>query len=175
MTIAISHVSREIFIQQGDLTFVGGTFFKHDTEIFRNTINDYMDNEEFIYLPDPMFRKSPTTVAGTTLVQSIEIINGFNITYDPSPGPYTVQLEGSNNNLWSVQDGVLNQNVVQVIPTNSAGLVISEVGSGVTAQDIIDISDQSSMKTWDALTANHTIIGSFGQKVLTAIKFLSLK
>lgn len=37
------------------------------------------------------------------------------------------QLEGSNNNIWDVENGILNQNQVQVIPTNSAGLI---VGSG---------------------------------------------
>jgi hypothetical protein len=81
-------------------------------------------------------------------------------------------------NVVHIDDGIdifaPNVLVTLVNNTSAAGVLVVG-GSGVTAQDIIDISDQSSQKTWDALTSAHTIIGSFGQKVLTAIKFLSLK
>jgi hypothetical protein len=81
----------------------------------------------------------------------------YSITFEN--GAYSVQLSGSNNNIWDIGGGILNQNTVQVIPTNSAGLQIVSVGSGVLPSDITDIADA----VWDELLSGHTDTGSAGE------------
>ena len=44
-------------------------------------------------------------------------------------------LVGSNNNLFDVENGILNQNYVQVIPGNSAGLIVKTSGSGLSTEE----------------------------------------
>lgn len=137
MTITIDPDTRVIRVQQSDLTFVSGTFYTQDTEAFRHAVGALMDDEMYIWLPQWVSRNAPVTVAGTTLAQSLTVINGFRIEYDDTPGAYSVQLEGSNNNFWSVGDGVLVQNLVQVIPTNSAGLIEVATGANVDTDKVI--------------------------------------
>jgi hypothetical protein len=139
MTVSIDYSTRVITVQQGDLTLITGTLYEHNTETWRQTMNDLMDDEAGIVLPDYAIRNAPVTVAGTTFAQTIEIINGFSIEYDDSPGAYSVRLAGSNNNLFDVENGILAQNDVQVIATNSAGLV--ETGAADTAAIIQSVED----------------------------------
>jgi hypothetical protein len=139
MTIAIDPATRVITVQQGDLTPVSGTLYEHDTEVFRQAVNSLMDGETGIVFPDWAVRNAPVTVAGTTFAQTIEVINGFSIEYDDAPGAYSVRLAGSNNNLFDVESGILAQNIVQVIATNSAGLV--ETGEADTAAIIQSVED----------------------------------
>jgi len=60
-------------------------------------------------------------------------INGYNVTFEN--GLYSVMLVGSNNNLFDVENGILNQNYVQVIPGNSAGLIVKTSGSGLSTEE----------------------------------------
>ena len=100
-----------------------------------------MGSEEGIVFDDALSHNTEITVAGTTLARSIEMINGYQVQFTPD-SQWTVQLEGSNNNLWSVGDGILSQNQVQVIPTNSAGLVVTEgAESGLTLPQFIALKD----------------------------------
>ena len=64
-------------------------------------------------------------------------ITRLSITFED--GQYSVRLAGSNNNFFDVENGILNQNQVQVIPGNAAGLIVHTSGSGVTEQDKTDI------------------------------------
>jgi hypothetical protein len=139
MTVSIDPSTRVITVQLGDLSLVTGTLYEHDTEAFRQTVNGLMDDEALMWLPDWAVRNAPVTVAGTTFAQTIEVINGFSIEYDDSGGAYSVRLVGSNNNLFDVESGILSQNLVQVIPTNSAGLVVVE--SVDTAKIIGSVED----------------------------------
>ena len=177
MALSIDAGTRIITVPKADLTFVSGTLYKLDTESFRIEMNALIASTNYIWLPDYATRNAPVTVSGTTFAQTIEMINSFSVTFDDTGGTdqYSVQLEGSNNNLFDIQSGVLNQNLIQVIPTNSAGLIQISVGSGVTAQDIEDIVDG----VWDEPVDDHQILGSFGRfvksKLLTVGKFLGLK
>ena len=141
MTVSIDPATRVITVQQGDMTLVTGTLYEHNTETFRQTMNDLMDDEEGIVFPDWAVRNAPVTVAGTTFAQTIEVINGFSIEYDDTPGAYSVRLAGSNNNLFDVENGILAQNSVQVISTNSAGLIEVEQGAADTAAIIQSVED----------------------------------
>ena len=71
--------------------------------------------------PDTHTFTPSATIAGATDAPKIIIVNGYDIEFED--GQYTVRVEGSNNNFHDVGAGVLVQNQVQVIPTNSFGLI----------------------------------------------------
>jgi hypothetical protein len=75
----------------------------------------------------------------------VEILNPYSNEFED--GQYTIVLKESNNNIFDVENGFLVQNQVQVIPTNSAGLQVVSIGSGLSPaeqqqlQDIFDTVD----------------------------------
>lgn len=110
-----------------------------ETNQFRLDLKSIEDSEEGIPFDDTHVQlNTEVTIAGVTYARGLQIINGYSITFED--GQYSVRLEGSNNDFWDIESGILNQNQVQVIPTNSAGLQIVTQGSGVTEQDKIDIA-----------------------------------
>jgi len=159
MPLSLNEPTKLITVPKDYLTLIAGTLYELDTEQFRVDMNDIMDNERYIWMDDYATRNAPVTVAGTTLAQSLEIINGYSIEFDDTLGAFSVRLVGSNNNLFDIQNGILVQNLVQVIPTNAAGLIIVTSGSGVTAQDKTDIING----VW-----NHTT----GQTVALDVEFI---
>jgi hypothetical protein len=135
-----------IDIPKTDLTLVTGTLYELDTEWFKDEIRAL---ESDVYgMPNIRIIDHNTsyTVAGTTYARKVEVVNGYRVKFED--GQYSVRLVGSNNNLFDVENGVLFQNQVQVIATNSAGLIVKTViaGSGVTEQDKEDIADLSRIK-----------------------------
>jgi len=122
MAITVDYITKVISVPQGDLTFVSGTLYELDTETFRQTMKSIEASENGIHFDDMHQRNAPYTVAGVTYAQSIEIINGYSVTFTPNSA-WSVRLIGSNNNIFDIESGILNQNQVQVIPTNSAGLI----------------------------------------------------
>ena len=135
--MTVNWATKEVTIPQGDLTFVSGTLYTGDTNALRILMNELSASEIGIIFKDINRHNTEVgPIVGVTYARTIEIINGYNLTFSPD-SQWTVQLEGSNNDMWDVSGGILNQNQVQVIPTNSAGLIVS--GSGVTAQDKTDI------------------------------------
>jgi len=154
VAISIDYATKVITIPQADCTFVSGTFYRLPTEtVFRAQVNALMDNEAHMWMPDPIDHNTEYTVAGATYARKIEIINGYSVTFTPD-SQWTVELTESNNNLFDVGNGILNQNQVQVIPTNSAGLITVVSGSGVTEQDKTDIVNQTWAKALEgAVTA----------------------
>lgn len=125
MALSIDHSTKVISIPQADLQLITGTLFELDTEtVFRLPLIALLDDVDGIVLDDAIRHNTEVTVAGTTFARTIEVINGFSITFTPD-AQYTVRLAGSNNNLFDVENGVLNQNQVQVIAQNSAGLIVS--------------------------------------------------
>jgi hypothetical protein len=169
MAISVDWMSKVITVPQADLTLVSGTLYELDTDSFRLELKDLEDSEEGQVFEDTHRHNTEVTVAGTTFARSIEIINGYSVTFTPD-SQWSVRLVGSNNNFFDVENGVLNQNQVQVIPSNSAGLIVAP-GSGATAEEVADA-------VWDELTAAHQIDATYGNilsKVLTVAKFLGLK
>ena len=128
MALTIDPATKTITVPQGDLTLVSGTLYEMDTEQFRTYMNALMDDEDYMWMDDYATRNAPVTVAGTTFAQTIEIINGWSITFSPD-SQWSVRLAGSNNNFFDVENSILNQNQVQVIAQNSAGLIITDCGS----------------------------------------------
>lgn len=134
MPISITWGTRVINIPKNYLTLISGTLYELDTEQFRLDLKALEDDEEGQPFPDTHRHATEVTVAGITFARIIEIINNYSITFED--GQYSVRLVGSNNNFFDVENGILNQNQVQVIPGNSAGLIVHESGvSGLTPEE----------------------------------------
>lgn len=163
MAINIDWIDYTIHVPQSYLTLIGGTLYELDTNQFRL---DLKALEASVYgMPNPKTHNHNTeiTVAGTTYARTLEILSPYSVEFED--GAYTVRLVGSNNNIFDVQNGILVQNQVQVIPTNAAGLITVVSGSGVTEQDKLDIAD----RVMDELLSDHTTDGTTG-KTLADIK-----
>ena len=127
MALAFNPVTKVITIHQSDLTLVTGTLYELDTEaVFRAQVNAWLASEYGMYSVDVIDHSSEYTVAGVTYARKIEVINGWSVTFDPD-AQWTVRLAGSNNNLFDVENGILNQNQVSVIGQNAAGLVTQPI------------------------------------------------
>jgi len=157
MAITINWATKVISIPKNYLTLISGTLYELDTEQFRSDLKDLEDGAEGMVYPDTHRHNTEVTVAGVTYARVIEIINGYSITFEDDH--YTVRLAGSNNNIFDVENGILNQNSVSVIAGNSAGLIVKTVGSGVTEQDKLDIAD----RVLDEIAADHEGVGSVGK------------
>ena len=147
-----------IHVQQSDLTHISGTLYELDTDAFRLALKNLEDDpDQGMVWPDTHRHNTEVTVAGVTYARTIEIINGYSVEFDD--GQYTVRLVGSNNNIFDVQSGILVQNQVQVIPTNSAGLITVATGgsSGPTPAQIADA-------VWDEPLGDHLDAGSTGKR-----------
>ena len=121
MAISINWLTKRISVPKADLTFISGTLYEHDTDAFRLELRALEDDEEGMPYVRTHRHVTEITIVGVTYARFVEIINGYSVEYED--GAYSVQLTGSNNNIWDIQSGILVQNQVQVIPTNSAGLI----------------------------------------------------
>ena len=126
MAISINWATKVISIPKNYLTLVSGTLYELNTFQFRLDLKSLEDDEAGVPFPDTHRHNTAVTIAGITYARFIEIINGYSITFEN--GQYSVRLAGSNNNFFDVENGILNQNQVQIIPGNSAGLIGTNFG-----------------------------------------------
>ena len=126
MALTIDWSTGVVTVPQSDLSFVSGTLYAQDTRAFWDEIKALEADEEGMPFVDIQQHNQETTIAGVIYSQSIEIINGYTVTFEDAQ--YAVRLDGSNNNIFD--EGVINRNQVSVIPTNSAGLQKVETGGG---------------------------------------------
>jgi hypothetical protein len=140
MTVTIDETTQVITVEQTDLTFVTGTLYELDTNVYRLAVGALLASERYMWM-DPAFNHNgEVSVAGTTFARIIEQTNGYSLTFENLT--YSVRLAGSNNNLFDIENGILNQNLVQVIAQNSAGLVVvSDADNVDTAQVIGAVED----------------------------------
>ena len=142
MALTLNPSTRLITIPQADLTFISGTLWVLDTNQFRKNVFDLLASEPYIWMPDAFAHNGEVSVAGTTYARTLEFINSYSCQFEFTGSQYSVRLEGSNNNMFDVENGILvPTSLVTVIPTNSAGLISVTSGSGVTAQDKTDIKN----------------------------------
>lgn len=91
--------------------------------------------DDGLWAPQILDHTNPKTLAGATYAAFDEIINGYTIQFT---GTLTrVNLEGSNNNIVDV----LISNGVTVVPSNSAGLQLVSVGSGLLPSEQQQLAD----------------------------------
>lgn len=135
MPITIDYGNTNIIsVPQSFLTHISGTLYELDTDVFRLALKDIEDSAAGIPFPSTHIHNTQVTVAGTTYARTIEIISPYSVQFTPD-AQYSVKLVGSNNNIFDVESGILVQNQVQIIPTNSAGLIVTTIGSGLSAAE----------------------------------------
>lgn len=135
MAISIDWNTKIISVPQSDLTFISGTLYELDTDWFRLELKAIEASTEGMPFDDTHRHSTAVSVAGTTFFRIIEIINGYSVQFTPD-AQWTVRLTGSNNNIFDVENGILVQNQVQVIASNSAGNIVVETGtSGLTSAE----------------------------------------
>lgn len=123
MALTIDYATKVITIPQADLTFVSGDLYELDTNQFRKDVMAILDDQTHIWMEDAFTHNTEVTVVGTTFARTLEFINGYSITFENLV--YSVRLTGSNNNIFDVENGILNPSGnVTVIGQNSAGLVV---------------------------------------------------
>lgn len=131
MTISVNPATFVISVPKADLTLITGTLFEHDTEAFRLELIDFEDSELGIVLPRTHLHNTEVTIVGVTYARFIEILAPYSVEFED--GAYSIRLAGSNNNIFDVENGILVQNLVQMISQNSAGLIVKSIGSGLSA------------------------------------------
>lgn len=128
MALTLDPATKLISVPQADLTFVSGALYTLDSDQFRKDVNDLLSSEPYIWMEDAYTHNTEVTVAGTTYARTIEFINSYSVKFEDTGSAYTVRIEGSNNNIFDVENGILvPTDKVTVISTNSAGLINGEI------------------------------------------------
>ena len=151
MAISIDFATSVITINQSDLTLISGDLYELPTEdTFRAEVNALMDDEIGIVFEDPIRHNTEVTIVGVTYARFIELINGYSVTFENLT--YTVRLAQSNNNLFDVENGILNASGnVTVVGQNSAGLIVVTSGSGLSAAQTTQL-----LELWQLLGLDNT-------------------
>ena len=151
MTISISWATKVINIPQGDLTPISGSLYELNVNSFRLILKNLEASEAGVWALDTHRHNTEVTLGGVTFARTLEIINGYTITF--GNGQYAVRLVGANNNI----SDVVNVNNVSIRSSNSAGLV----SVGVSVEDRAAIADA----IWDEVISGHSGTGSSGEVI----------
>jgi hypothetical protein len=139
MALSLDPATKVISVPQADLTFVSGTLYTLDSNQFRKDVMALLASENYIWMDDAFSHNTEVTVAGITYARTLEFINGYSITFEDTGAAYTVRIEGSNNNIFDVENGILNPtDKVTVISTNSAGLISAGTALSALEQTQLD-------------------------------------
>ncbi len=128
MALNIDYATFTFSMNRSDFTLISGTLYDADTYFMWKQIKAWEASEDGIVFPDAQKHGTEVTVAGTTFARTIELLAPYNGTFLPDE-QWTARLSKSNNNFFDVENGILNQNQVQVISTNSAGLIVGADGA----------------------------------------------
>lgn len=136
MALSIDYQTFVILVPQSYLTFVSGTLYDLDVNQFRLDLKDLEDDSAGMPFPATHNHNTEVTIVGTTYARFVEILPPYSVEFED--GQYTVTLSGANNNIFDVAGGILVQNQVQVIPSNSAGLIVT-TGSSTAENPYLQI------------------------------------
>lgn len=161
MAISINWGTKVISVPKSYLTLVSGSVYQLDVDQFRLDLKDLEDNEQGIPFLDTHKRNAPVTLAGATYAQTLEIVNGYTITFED--GQYAVNLVGANHNIAEVA----NVNQVSLRTFNSAGLI--EVNTGGGGGGGGPTAAQIATAVWDEPLSDHPDPGTAG-KVLNDVE-----
>ena len=129
MAISINCATKVISVPKAYLTLVSGSLYEMNVNTFRLDLKDWEDSDVGMAMPDTHRHNVAVTLAGTTYAQTLEIINGYTVTFED--GSYSVRCVGANHNIGDVK----NVNSVSLIIGNSAGMIVAS-GGLVTAADV---------------------------------------
>lgn len=147
MAISVDHLTRVIFVPQADLTLIQGDIYELNVNQFRLWLKDWEDSVDGMNMPDTHRHNTEVTLGGVTLARTVEIINGYTITFED--GQYAINLTGANNNLGDVT----NVNQVSIRSSNSAGLT-----SQATAEEIAEAVFNNAVESGFDLTETLRLI-----------------
>lgn len=157
MAISVNWSTKVVFVPQSYLTHVSGTLYQLDTDLFRLDLKDVEDSEEGMVFPDTHRHNTTVNLGGVTYARTLEIINGYTVTFEDTGTPYRVRCVGANHNISDVQ----NLNNVSLIIGNAAGLIVTAGGgSAPTVQQIRQEMDTNSTKL-NAITSTLATILKF--------------
>jgi len=131
VAITIDWATRIIAIAQADLAPVSATLYELDVDAFRLALKDIEDSEAGAVFPDTHRHNTAVTLAGVTYARTVEIINGYTVSFQDTGSPYTVRAVGANHNLGDVTNFDGN---VSLITGNAAGLITVASGSGLSVE-----------------------------------------
>jgi hypothetical protein len=148
ISVDYSGATFRINIPQADLTHVSGSLYELDTDAFWEDLKALEANETGIVFEDMQSHNPSYTVFGETYAPKVEILNASNssntdvyeVFFNPDT-QYSVKLTGSNNNIADLQNAILANATTQVIPGNSAGLIIKSIGSGLSESEQAQLDD----------------------------------
>jgi hypothetical protein len=157
MAISIDWSTKVITIPQADLTLVAGSVYSLDVESFREDLLALEASEAGMTYPKTHAHNTTVTLGGVTLARTVEIINGYTVTFEA--GSYAVNLLNANNNIADVA----TVNGVSIRSRNSAGLqVVTEGGSVPTA-------NENAAAVWAAVAEDNVAAGSMGERLKRAL------
>lgn len=136
--LSVNWSTKVIAVPQSFLTFLSGDRWELDVDAFRLGLKDIEGAEEGMSFADTHRHNTQVTLSGVTYARTFEIINGYQVEFEDKGPHYTVVCTGANHNLGDV----LVPGPVHLIIGNSAGLIVVTSGSGVTAQDKLDIAQE---------------------------------
>lgn len=121
-----------IDVPQADLTEITpGSLYELDVDWFRGQLNALQASADGVPFPVTHEHFTEVTVGGVTLARVVRILSPYTVEFED--GQYRVDLTGANTNI--ADASVLVRNQVQVVPNNSAGLIVRvENGVGTPAE-----------------------------------------
>jgi hypothetical protein len=128
--ISINWSTKVITVPQSFCTLISGSNYEFDVDAFRLALRDLEDDEAGIPFLPTHNHNTATTLAGATYARTVEIINGYTVTFEATGSPWTAVCVGANHNIGDVK----NVNHVSLIVGNSAGLIQVETGGGSSTE-----------------------------------------
>jgi hypothetical protein len=123
MAISIDWGTRVISVPRADMQLVQSVPVEIralELDSFRRELKSLEDDPDGMPFPDTHRHNTIVELGGVTYARTIEIINGYTVTFED--GQYAVNLIGANSNVGDV----VNVNQVSVRSANSAGLTYSK-------------------------------------------------
>ena len=156
MALTLDPATKRFTIPQADLTFVSGTLYTLDTDQFRKDAWDLLSSEPYIWMPPCYDHNAEYTILGVTYFRKVEFINGYSLQVEDTGSAYSVSFEGSNNNLFDIENGILIPTpLVVYVGNNSAGNQTIVSGSGLSAAQaiqLLEIYTRLGLNVSDAIT-----------------------
>lgn len=141
MAVTINWNTQVITVPISFMTLISGgggsgSLYELDVNAFRLALKDIEDGDGMPFL-DTHRHNGEVVLAGVTYARSMEVINGYTVTFEELGGGayYTVRCVGANHNIADV----LNFNSVNLIIGNAAGLIVA--GSGLSAAQATQLSE----------------------------------
>lgn len=131
MALSVNWSTKVITVPQSYCTLISGSNYEFDVAQFHLDLRDLEDDEAGIVFANTHTHNTAVTLAGATYARTVEIINGYTITFEATGSPWTAVCTGANHNIGDVK----NVNHVSLIVGNSAGLIQVTSGSGLSTEE----------------------------------------